>query len=1322
MARRLTLFCLLAAWLGGSALEALAQVGGAGAAGPLGRQVPSLRFDHLGLADGMAQLSVQEVLQDRQGFLWLATGGGLHRYDGYGFDVFAPEPFDTTSLSGSSLSGLSESADGTLWVATFSSGLNRFDPATGRATRYRHDPADSTTLGPGAIAKVLETANGDVWALTGASGLSRMRADAPGRFEHVRHDPNDPHTLSSNFGSGLSEDAQGNVWVGTTDGANRIDARSGRVTRFFSSHEGGPSYAVHKPYLPPEDPATVWLPTTTGLVRLNPANGAHERFLVDPDPANPRNRFYTVLSDPDDPDVLWISGSGAGLVRFDARTRTFTAYRADAGDPTSLSSDDVLSMARDRTGRFWIGTRSDGLSAFNPSAVDFRHVRHRPGDAASLPPGTASALLVDAANGLWVVTQPSRNVAHLTHFDPESGRPTRYEHRPSDARSLQPGAVGALITDPGGNVWTGHLYPGGGLSRIDARSGRVTRHGYEQTPETIRRNHTARLLPSATEPHLLWVGTADGLHRFDTRAGRFESQIDLSGVASTPAFATPLHHDAAGTLWAYVEGAGLVAVSSSGAAARAAAHDPADTTSITSNLISDVHERAAEPGVLWLATQAGLNRIDTRSGRVRHYLRRHGLPSNVVYGLLEDAGGTLWMSTDNGIVNFDPDAETFRTYGLEDGLLALEYGAQAYARGPDGTLYFGSAEGVTAFTPERLRPNPVPPQVAITAFKVNNAIQTVGAGGLLQTPLHRTERVVLDHRQNELGFEFVGLHFANPGKNRYAYRLHGHDQEWIATSADQRAASYSNLAPGDYVFHVRAANPDGVWNDEGARLALTIRPPWWQTPWAYALFALLAVGLVAGAGLVQRRRLLSKAAERARLREAELHAEAQARRHDDAERLSAIGRTITSTLSVEEVLQRVYEHVNDLMDATIFAVGVYDAAGKRLVFPAAKERGETLRPYANRLDDADRPAVWCFTHGEPIVAGDWAREYARYVPSHAPPIAGGRVASMVYLPLTHQGRAVGVLTVQSYTPNAYTDYHVSVLKTLATYAAIALDNAEAYRRLDRTLAELRATQEQLVQQEKLASLGQLTAGIAHEIKNPLNFITGFSSLSGELVDDLRAELEQGGDPEEVRALLDDLAANAAKIEEHGRRADAIVRSMMAHARSSGGERAPVDLNALVDEHVDLAWHGRRAQDIDFRVEVVRDYAADVPSVEAAAQDLGRVVLNLVGNAFDAVTEHAQKSGPDYAPRITVATRRSGDFAEVRVSDNGPGIAPDLQARIFEPFFTTKPAGSGTGLGLSLSHDIVAQGHGGTLTVESTPGEGATFVLRLPAPMLHPVSA
>jgi two-component system NtrC family sensor kinase len=259
--------------------------------------------------------------------------------------------------------------------------------------------------------------------------------------------------------------------------------------------------------------------------------------------------------------------------------------------------------------------------------------------------------------------------------------------------------------------------------------------------------------------------------------------------------------------------------------------------------------------------------------------------------------------------------------------------------------------------------------------------------------------------------------------------------------------------------------------------------------------------------------------------------------------------------------------------------------------------------------------------------------------------------------------------------------------------------------------QLKSTQAQLIQSEKMASLGELTAGIAHEIQNPLNFVNNFSEVNRELIAELKEEIEKG-DLEEVKLIATDIEANEEKINQHGKRADAIVKGMLEHSRTNKGEKAPTDLNALADEFVRLSYHGLRAKDKSFNADFKLELDPDLPKVNVVASDIGRVILNLVNNAFYAVHEKAKSTHQDFKPEVIVSSKKTKDGIELSVQDNGPGIPDSIKEKIFQPFFTTKPTGSGTGLGLSLSYDIV-KAHGGELKVESKEGEGTEFTLIIP---------
>jgi signal transduction histidine kinase len=333
--------------------------------------------------------------------------------------------------------------------------------------------------------------------------------------------------------------------------------------------------------------------------------------------------------------------------------------------------------------------------------------------------------------------------------------------------------------------------------------------------------------------------------------------------------------------------------------------------------------------------------------------------------------------------------------------------------------------------------------------------------------------------------------------------------------------------------------------------------------------------------------------------------------------------------------------------------------------------------------------------------------------------------TIVSVPLLREGDSIGALVLRRTEIHPFSDKQIALLQTFADQAVIAIGNVRLFdevqartRELANSLHDLRTAQNRLIQTEKLASLGQLTAGIAHEIKNPLNFVNNFAALSAELTDELRDALEPAVLDEAIRAEVDELTGtlkdNLGKVVQHGKRADSIVKNMLLHSREGSGEHRPADVNALVDESLNLAYHGARAEKPQFNVTLQRDFDPDAGTMEVFPQEITRVLLNLISNGFYAVSKRkAGNGGADFEPLVVATTRGGADHVEIRIRDNGTGISPEVKEKMFNPFFTTKPAGEGTGLGLSMSHDIVVKQHGGTIDVETEPGAFTEFRLVLP---------
>jgi signal transduction histidine kinase/ligand-binding sensor domain-containing protein len=646
---------------------------------------------------------------------------------------------------------------------------------------------------------------------------------------------------------------------------------------------------------------------------------------------------------------------------------------------------------------------------------------------------------------------------------------------------------------------------------------------------------------------------------------------------------------------------------------------------------------------------------------------------------------------------------------------------------PDGIVWLGGPNGLirydTNIAPDHAAPYPALIRRVIVgddSLLFGGAVETFGPN--VSTAPNVPPLPFVDHA---IRFEFAAANYEEASSNQFQTFLEGFDKFRPAGTLWSRETKkeYINLTPGEYRFHVRAKNIYERLSDE-AVYAFKILPPWYRSWWAYLTYVFAAGAVIIGLIRFRTRQLQARSEtleKTVRQRTTEIRAQ-----KENVEQLSQIGKEITASLEFETIFYKLYEHVNSLADASIFGVGIYHPEKNQIEYKLAIAKGKRYAPYTRDMSDKNQFPVWCIENRLPIFINDVAAEYSRYIGAYQD---AGRLLedgsrseaplSLIYLPLIAKDRVLGVITIQSFQKNAYSQYHLNLLQNLAAYTTIALDNADAYRRLNATLEHLKATQQQLITQEKLASLGVLTAGIAHEIKNPLNFINNFAELSVELMRELQEAFAKQKErldaeaPAELAETLRLLELNVTKINEHGKRADNIVRNMLLHSRGETSERRPADLNAILDEYVMLAYHGMRGTDATFNIKIEKDYDASIGRVEIFPQDLSRVFLNLVNNACYATHQKKKKLGEDYAPVLAVATKNAGDRIEIRIRDNGPGIPREVRDKIFTPFFTTKPTGEGTGLGLSISYDIIVQQHHGEIYVKTEEGKFTEFVIRLP---------
>jgi signal transduction histidine kinase/ligand-binding sensor domain-containing protein len=692
-------------------------------------------------------------------------------------------------------------------------------------------------------------------------------------------------------------------------------------------------------------------------------------------------------------------------------------------------------------------------------------------------------------------------------------------------------------------------------------------------------------------------------------------------------------------------------------------------------------------------------------------------------GVHEDQNGNLWVNLGQETVLFrKQENESY----LQEKTAFLRFSDQPPGRiltEKNGIVWFGRKTDLVRYDPSIPKQYRSEYQALIRRVSVGDGSNLYGgANGSTSTKQNE-----VSYSKNALRFDFSAPSYDNPKENRYRSILESFDDQ-ESTWSSENNRTYTNLPPGNYRFVVRSKNIyENISNE--ASFNFRILPPWYRTWWAYSIYVLIFGLGIFMTDRFQRKKVIKRERERAQLREVELRAqtaEAQTKalqseneRKKNVELLSEIGKEITASLSVKNIIDTVYEHINNLMDASVFGIGIYNDNQKCIDMPATKENGKTLPLFSYRLSDQNRPAIWCFKNQKEMFTNNYSKEYYKYIKNRQNTAAGGNTESIIYLPLVYKKKKIGVITAQSSKKDAYTDFHLNILRNLATYTAIALDNADTYKKLNATLDDLKSTQQQMVTQEKLASLGALTAGIAHEIKNPLNFVNNFAELAVELVDELKEAIEtqkekiEANELENLYEILNDLEQNAAKINEHGKRADSIIKSMLQHSRGKKGEPQETDINAMLEEDLNLAYHGMRAQDASFNVTIKKNFDKSCDKLLIVPQDISRVFLNIISNGFYEVHKKKIEKNDQYVPALEINSKNKKDKVEIRIRDNGNGIPKEVQEKLFNPFFTTKPTGMGTGLGLSISYDIIVQEHKGDITFQTEDGEYTEFIISLP---------
>lgn len=769
-------------------------------------------YQLLTTADGLSQGMVFDILQSRDGFIWIATKDGLNRYDGSRFKVFLPDPFDSYSIADSEVRSIFEDSRGWIWVA-FQSELDVLDPTSGRFYHVSHDGNKNFRAKDAGIPSMEETPDGAIW-IWGPDGIWKINAPndllakakkkgASAIEPPCKLIPKPPVTGWAALGTSSFLVKEGKLLIPTSDGLFRLDPATEKISAEISD----PGWIYNEISADDEGRIVVSTYKSSSYLKkwlLITSNGT--KSFTDPTWAN------CSACSPD--GFLWIQRNGIiqkwRVSSFFNQGKPELEIRMES--IFGVFTAGVNKFFFDKSGVIWVGTDGYGLLKINPKVQIFK---------SHLPQRSQRQLLEAPDGGVFSLFRPNEKYPSKI-FQTVTSHTDFYNPNPGISFSNDWGEFVACF-DATGNGWSSTRNKGM-LNRTDALTKSVKSFPWPAGYGLILDRSGALL--SASEK---------GLTKFDPKT---ETNAEFAydkpqNVATT--FSNYLFEDVDGAVWIFgFEGLTKAVPDASGYHFEYFRINPADRSSLSSNIVLSVADDPLEPGrYLWVGTKSGgLNRLDKKTGQFRQFKTADGLPDNVIYGILAEntpkasaRSGYIWLSTNKGLCRFDVRAETTKNFTVEDGLQNNEFNSSSYLKLRDGTMIFGGIKGLTVFHPDSLRFNEHLPQTHIVGLQVNN--QPFDIWG--------KSSIVLSHHLNLLNFEFAALEYTNPAQNQYRYQLVGADKDWVSLG-NKNGIQFANLAPGDYTFRVQGSNNDGVWSEQTAELKFTIRPPWWASWWAWLIY------------------------------------------------------------------------------------------------------------------------------------------------------------------------------------------------------------------------------------------------------------------------------------------------------------------------------------------------------------------------------------------------------------------------------------------------------------------------------------------------------
>jgi signal transduction histidine kinase/ligand-binding sensor domain-containing protein len=1064
---------------------------------------------------------------------------------------------------------------------------------------------------------------------------------------------------------------------------------------------------------------SMWFSTKNGLYRYDGYQMTNYRKERMNHNSIGDNNLESVLADSN--GIVWVGTLGAGLDRFDPENGVFTHFRHNKNDTNSISNDTVTAILRDKKGILWIGTHG-GLDKFDHKTNKFIHYRYNAKDITSISNNQVRVIYEDRQGTLWIGTGSAfpdngggPKDGGLNRLNKKTGTFTRYQHNANNIRSLANNKVSAIYEDTQGIFWIGTA--GNGLHKMDRQQGTFERIVHDPAhPEKLSGPPLTKESPANEQITFItqdaagsyWIGSFEGgLNYYNPKLGK---TIHYNAKENKPE-----GFNESGTWFAFTSRDGVLWISSNGNGNNLYRIDPfhKEMEHTKSGWISSFYE---EPdGIFWIGEDIPI-RIDRGKGITKRYeIINYASASEWVRIIKQDRKGNLWIGTSAGLKLWNEEKEFFNTYKHDPGNSSSLSNNIVHTifEDRDSNLWIGTAMGFNfrnsktgSITQYFINPNDTTEwgENCVTAllqdktgkvwigtwfgeqgvylfnrenkifknylkgtnisclFEDEDGVLWVGGSDGLYKFDHNTDAFIL-YTDTSSFIEIPDVSRMVEDDQKYLWlqttlgmmRLNPQRNETVNFGISRTNLDFNSNCYKGRDGKLYFTEPGGYYSFYPADFTQNIKPP----EIIFTSFRLANKLIKPGNG--------------SPLKESLSHATEIRLRYNQ---------------NIFSFDFAAIDYANPEGNRHFFMLENYDDSWR----PAGSELKAyyfNIPPgkYVFRVKASNSKGAWAEKNINIVILPPWWSTWWAYC------LYGLLLTTVVIAAFGFQKRLIVMAERQ---------------KTQIRELAHAQEIEKAY-------TELKTTQVQLIQSEKMASLGELTAGIAHEIQNPLNFVNNFSEVNSELLGEMKNEL-QTGKLNEAITLSDEVIQNNEKIVSHGKRADAIVKGMLQHSRSSSGIKEPTDINALADEYFRLSYHGMKAKDKSFHATMKSAFDPSIGKINVIPQDIGRVILNLINNAFYAVAEKKKTprhstAGIEYEPTVTVTTSKIGDKIQLSVKDNGMGIQQKNLEKIFQPFFTTKPAGQGMGLGLSLSYDII-KAHGGEIKVETEEGKFTEFIILL----------